>query len=652
MVGDESDPPPTTCPECGVGCQLTRGPDPDRARGRKGPANPDGRLCRRGATTFGRPPEAERLRRPRVRRDGELTPVSWETAMAAAAEGLADARDATGPDSLAFLGAPRCTNEENYLLQKLARLCGTNNVDNRARLCHDQTARALADRLGWPASTNGLDGLRSADVILVVGANPAARQPMAFDSFVRPAVRDGATLVHLDPVGNETTRLADVHLAPRPGTDALLLDHLSARVDARGGVAESFVADRTRDADRYREELTALERGDAAAVAGVDDAAVDRVAELLCERDRTAAVVGTGIDGQPPVSAPDALLNLLLLTGNVGRPGTGLYVFRGLVNEQGATDAGCVPDKLPGHVSVTDADARERVGSVWGVDPPKRPGLDAKALVGAFGDAVRAALVVGENPAVSKRPDEWLDRRLGGLDTLVLVDAAETATTPYADVVLPAATGVEKRGTVTNLDRTVQRVRPVRDPPGDARPDFEVLRELGSRLTAPAQFDFDGPDEAFDELADVSPAYAGLSVGETKSSRQWPGDAGSTLYEDGFETADGRARFVGVQPPVDAGDDDGLRLVSVGRANDDAATRGERDRVRIHPDDAAARDVATGETVAVTDGETVVEAVAETTDDVRRGTAVMHAAIADPLERRGDPNVAVRPLRSAPATQE
>jgi len=658
----------TVCPFCAVGCRLDREGEGESGRvvGRNGPANPEGRLCEQGLHAFDPLDDQQRLTRPLVRRDGDLEPVSWETALDRAVGGFERVLDDSGPDALAFLGAPRCPTETNYLLQKLARTLGTNNVDNRARLCHAEAARVLEARLGWAASTNSLDDLRGADLFLVVGANPAARQPVAFDTAVRPAVNGGATLVHVDPHENETTRLADYHLAPRPGTDALLVSLITALVVESGGVDEQFVAERTTDFEAFQDSLGDRDLLTDAAVADVDPETVEAVATALTDADRVVVMTGTG--GDDAVTA-DALVNLSLATGNLGRPGTGFTILRGLANEQGAVDAGCVPDRLPGHRPVTDKSAHQRVADEWGRPVPETPGQTEHDLVAGFGGGVEAALVVGENPAISRRDADELADSLAALDTLVVHELAPSETTAHADVVFPAAAGVERAGTVTNLDRQVQRLRPLATPPGDARTDFDILCGLGKRLVGDG-FDFDGPDEAFAELARVAPPYEGLSYDAlAERSRRWPAFAGNShagdghaddaddpfLYADGFDTSNGRAAFVTVDLPDlsesgDSGDvDGGLRLVVGDRAGAFGTEDETADRsLTVHPADAQVRDVADGDRVLVASGDATVETTATVSDAVRRGVVHLHASVADPLVRSGtrDRTVRVDPVET------
>jgi formate dehydrogenase major subunit len=602
----------------------------------------------------------DRLTVPLVRRDGQLEPVSWETALDRATEELRGVMASTGPNGLAFFGAPHCTNEENYLLQKIARSLGTNNVDNRARLCHVSAARTLQERLGWPATTNSLADLGEADVIIVAGANPAKRQPVPFNSFVRPAVRAGTTLVHVDPVGNETTRLADYHIAPRPGQDATVFDLLSDQLLAEDAIDRDFVAERTRGFDRFRDSMAEYDREWAAVAAGVESAAlatargsgnddaaatntIASVAKELAAADRIATMVGTGIEDGP--DAASALLDLLLLTGSVGRPGTGLFILRGLANEQGSVDAGCVPDALPGHQSVTDPEARDMVATEWGVTPPSTPGDNARELLAAFGTDIRGALVVGENPAISKREQEWLQERLDAIDALVVIDIMPTGTTDHADVVLPAAAGVEKSGTLTNLERRVQRFPQATEPPGEARPDRAILSELGARLTGDSEaFAYDGAGAVFNELTRVAPTHAGISYEEIDADgRQWPFDEDGVLYRSAFDTPNGLAPFGTARPVPDSDSTAGLNLVTGGRSSEFADGTSDTALLRLDPTDAAERDIDSGEEVVVTDGATELVVTTKVDGRIRQGTVYLPATVADSLLRSSGSTVRVFP---------
>ncbi|MEE6209870.1 molybdopterin-dependent oxidoreductase [Salarchaeum sp. III] len=620
----------TVCPLCAVGCRLDVG-DGDRAVGRTGPANPGGTLCEKGIRAPSVLDDPDRLTTPLVREDGDLVEASWGRALDRAADGLRGVLDEYGADALAFLGAPHCTNEENYRLQKLARVLGTNNVDNRARACHEEAADALIERFGYPATTFAAEDLENTDLLLAVGANPAVQQPVFFDSFVRPAVNRGdATLVQVDPRENETTRLAAHHVAPRPGSDARFLQAVCARLVERGDVDETFLDERTTGYEAYADAVSSVDPVRAAAETGVSADAVDAVADAVAEADRVAVLAATGVENDEGAT-PNALLDLLALTGNVGRPGTGFGLLRGLNNEQGATDAGCRPDGLPGHAPLDDAGARERLADAWGVEPPREPGLTEKEALPAFGEDVRGALVVGENPGVSKRDEAEVAERLDALDTLVVLDVFESETTAHADVVLPAAVGLEKPGTVTSLDRLVQRLSPRADPPGDARTDHAILGGLGRRLAGDA-FAGDIADTAR-ELAAVSDLHGG------PDGERWPpadGGGTDTLYTESFATPDGRARFV--EPSFEASTipEDAFALVVASRAGGFGMEAGD-DRLRLNADDAAELGVEDGERVAVStvDGDASVEAVAHVTDGIRAGTVALHADAADPLVRAG-----------------
>ncbi|WP_256687088.1 molybdopterin oxidoreductase family protein [Halococcus qingdaonensis] len=645
------------CPLCAVGCSVRYDGATGRARGWPGaPVNEGGELCPKGIAAFDVFDDAERLTRPLMRRNGDLEPVSWNEAYDRIEREFGEIVADHGPDTLAFLGAPHCTNEENYLFGKLARSLGTNNVDNRARLCHDSTVSAMEERLGSGGMTNSLADLTEAEAFIVIGSNPADQQPVAFDSYIRPAVNAGAQLIHIDPRANATTRLADTHVAPRPGTDELVVALLVKTILDEGLVDEEFVADRTDGFVAFAASVDEMDAEILAERADIDPAAIQEAARAFGGAERAAVVAGTGVEGDGPddSATADTLLNLLLVTGNLGKRGAGMNLFRGLNNEQGACDAGALPHQLPGGRSVTDSAARAQVTDVWGVEPPAEPGPTELDLVRGFGSEVRGAFVLGENPAVTKLDRQGVARGLRSLDFLLVQDVTHTETTAHADIVLPAAVWSEKTGTVTNLDRQVQRTRVLESPPGAARSDLEILCALGERLVGDG-FGYENPREVFDELTTVNPQYAGMSYeGIGMDSQRWPfpddADAGTdVLHREEFMTGERRAPFVSIptaEPDEEVADDE-LVLLTGSRSGDVATTTmgsevgAPDDTLLVHSADADARGVADGERVVVESQDGRIELVAERSQGVRQGTVFVHAGVADPLLGAGRTRVRI-----------
>ncbi|WP_136602165.1 formate dehydrogenase subunit alpha [Salinigranum halophilum] len=640
------------CPFCGVGCgiQYMEG---GKATGWKGPVNTKGEICPKGAAAWDVIDHPDRLTAPLVRDGDVLREATWDEALDRVVESFERVRRAHGPDALAFFASSNCTNEENYVLQKLARALGTNNVDNCARLCHASTVAAMGDRLGAGAMTNSLDDLREADVFFLIGANPADQHPIIFRSYLLPALRVGTKLVHVDPRETTTTQAADLHLPVRPGYDIPLLNAMAAVVVEDGLVNDAFVAERTTGFESYRESLDGVDVDAAAEQAGVDPADLREAARLYGEADRAAAFTGMGMSQHHyGTENVHALINLALLTGNVGRRGTGVNPLRGQNNVQGAGDVGALPNVLPGYQSVTDADARARVSEVWGFEPPALPGRTEVELTHAAGDTVHAAYVFGENPAVTEPNQERVRAALERFDCLVVHDGFLTETAEYADVVLPGSLWAEKSGTVTNTDRQVMRMRPNTTPPGDARTDLDILCALAGRLTD-LDFDYPDPESVFDELARVSPDYDGMTYdGIGTGSQRWPfdrdaGEGTAVLHREAFESGSKTApfRIVDHVAPADAVEGDALVLTTgrvIQQFNSGALTRrsetlmrmrGE-DVLQIHPDDADARSIEDGTRVVVENDRGRVALAAEVTPAIRPGTVFMTFHYADPLANR------------------
>ena len=651
MSERDFEPRHSVCPYCGVGCGIEYAGD-GRATGWKAPVNTRGEICPKGAAAWEVVDHDDRLRRPLVRESGTLVTAPWGEALGRVETAMRDIVDEHGADALAFFASSNCTNEENYLFQKLARMLGTNNVDNCARLCHSSTVAAMSERFGVGAMTNTLEDLTEADCYLVTGANPAEQHPIIFRSYLLPAVREGTDLIHVDPRANDTTDAADLHLPVRPGYDIPLLNAMCTVVLEEGLVDGAFVDERTEGVDALREHLADVDVDANAEMASVDPDDLREAARTFATADRAAAFTGMGMSQHHcGTDNVHALLNLVLLTGNVGRPGTGVNPLRGQNNVQGAGDVGTLPSVLPGYEPVTDPDARERVADVWGVEPPAEPGLTEVELTHRFGEEIRGAFVFGENPAVTEPNATEVARAFADLDFLVVLDLFETETAELADVVLPGSAWAEKSGTVTNTDRRVMRMRANAEPPGEARRDLEVLRTVAARVTdRPEAFRYDGPEAVFEELTDVNPLYAGLSyesIGDGYGRWPFPEGAGSgtdVLHEERFATGEPTAPLVPVDhvPPADDLADGDL-VLTTGRVlqhfNSGALTRrsgtlmrmrGE-DALQVHPDDAADRGVADGDVVRVANDRGSVTVEAEVTPAVREGTVFMTFHYADPL---------------------
>ncbi|HMK92253.1 MAG TPA: formate dehydrogenase subunit alpha, partial [Thermoleophilia bacterium] len=514
----------------------------------------------------------ERLTEPLVRRDGELVPAGWDEALGLVAERLTAIRDEHGPDALAGFASARCTNEENYLFQKLMRaVVGTNNVDHCARLCHASTVTGLAQSLGSGAMTNPFADLLAADTILVIGSNTTEAHPIGA-LYIKRAVRNGAKLIVADPREIDLVRFADLHLRLRPGTNVALVNGLAHVVLREGLIDQAFIAERTEGFDELEALLAEYTPGRVEEITGVPAAQIEAAARLYGAAAAASIVYSMGITqhshGTEHVLA---VSNLALMTGNFGRPGTGVNPLRGQNNVQGACDMGALPGDYTGYQKVADPDARAAFSAAWGVELPAAPGLTVTEAVDAMHEGrIKALFVMGENPMLSDPDITHVEESLRRLDFLAVQDIFLTETARLADVVLPATTFAEKEGTFTNSERKVQRVRKALDAPGQARADWKILVELANRLGAGWQYR--SPRQVLDEVAGVTPSYAGMSFErlDDEGGLCWPcptADHPGTprLHEGRFTRGLGRFFAVAYQPPAEEPDDEYPLRLTTGR---------------------------------------------------------------------------------------
>jgi formate dehydrogenase major subunit len=566
----------TVCPYCGVGCALTYHVWDNvilKAQGRDSPVN-RGRLCVKGRYGWDYALHRQRLTAPLIRRAeayprGALTdPASrngqgareapaafreatWEEALALVADQLLAIKAAHGPRALAGFGSAKGSNEEAYLFQKLMRAAlGTNNVDHCTRLCHASSVAALLETIGSGAVTDVFADARHAEVLLLTGTNTTANHPVAA-TFFKDAAKRGAKLIVVDPRRPPIADYAAWYCQIRPGTDVAFYNALMHVLVAEGLTDEAFVRARTDGFEALRALVAGYPPERVAPLCGIDADTIRVVAQTV-GRARTMMIFwGMGVS-QHTHGTDNArcLVSLCLLTGNVGRPGTGLHPLRGQNNVQGASDAGLVPMFYPDYQSVGSAAARAKFEAAWGARLDPDPGLTVvEVMAGARAGRVRGMLIMGENPSLSDPDRTEVGVALSRLEFLAVQDLFLTETAEFADVVLPAASFLEKTGTYTNTDRRVQLGRKVLDPPGGARPDADILCDLAARLGYPMSYDT--PEAVFAEFAGLTANYRGLTYARLgRTGRLWPcpdpdaPDGQAVLFPDRFPTPTGRARFV------------------------------------------------------------------------------------------------------------
>ena len=559
----------SVCPYCGVGCQLTYHIKDNRilyVNGRDGPAN-HGRLCVKGRYGFDYVHHAQRLTVPLIRRadvpkrgDFTINPdnamdvfreATWEEALAYAAQGLKTIRDCDGGRALAGFGSAKGSNEEAYLFQKLVRAgFGSNNVDHCTRLCHASSVAALLEGIGSGAVSNPVMDVSKAEVVIVIGANPTVNHPVAA-TWIKNTVKNGTKLIVVDPRRSDLERLAHRFLQFKPDTDVALLNAMMHVIVHERLVDQAFIAERTIGYEELRDNVAGYTPEAMAPICGIDAETIRYVARLYASSRASMILWGMGISQH--IHGTDnarCLIALALMTGQIGRPGTGLHPLRGQNNVQGASDAGLIPMMYPDYQRVDHPKAREKFERLWDTHLDPQPGLTVVEIMQAILDGkVRGMYIMGENPAMSDPDADHARDALAALEHLVVQDIFLTETAYLADVVLPATGFPEKSGTFTNTDRMVQIGRQAITPPGQAMPDLWIIREIAKRIGL--SWSYAGPSEVFDEMRRAMPSIAGITWErlEREHAVTYPcpveGDPGHpVVFIDKFPTATGRAKFV------------------------------------------------------------------------------------------------------------
>ncbi len=574
----------TLCPYCGVGCSVTAHVDEERNQvawidGRDSRVS-DRRLCVKGRYGFDYATHAHRLTVPLIRRDDaypkgplsgavrlkrgrrpgglvdyrEVLPAfreaTWDEALDLVASKLKEIRETYGGQALAGFGSAKCSNEEAYLFQKLVRVgFKTNNVDHCTRLCHASSVAALMETIGSGAVSTTFRDIENSDVALLTGTNTTANHPVAA-TFFKQAAKRGCKLIVVDP---HRPRLADHayrYIRIKPGTDVAFYNGVMHEIIARGLVDEKFVRDRTLNYDELCKVVEDYPPRVAAQIAGVTAEEIIDCANTFGSAKAALVFWGMGISQHTHgTDNARSLISLVLMTGNVGRPGTGLHPLRGQNNVQGASDAGLIPMVYPDYQGVTSDDVRNKFEAAWGTELDPKPGLTVVEIMAeALKKDIRGMYVMGENPFISDPNSNKVRKALSALDFLVVQDIFLTETAEFADVILPASSFFEKTGTYTNTDRRVQIGRPVLELPGQARHDWKITCEIGKRMGAPG-FEFASVEDVFAEFTGLTRNYAGLTYEHLGlEGKLWPcpdpvgTDGTVVLFGESFPS--GRGKFV------------------------------------------------------------------------------------------------------------
>ncbi len=550
----------TTCGYCGVGCAIELETEGDRVVAVNPSHTSDaniGNLCVKGRFGMDFIHHPDRLTKPLIRRggkQGKLEPAGWDEAIALVARRFNEIKAKHGPHSLAGITSARATNEDNYVFQKLVRCAfGTNNIDHCARLCHMASAVALKNAVGSSAPSASAPDVRLATAFVIVGSNTTETHPVISSQVFKAKYESGAKVVVVDPRRIEMVNHADVWLRPKPGTNVAVLNGL-AHVIIQEGLADlEFIAERTLDWEAYKENVKSYTPERVEEISGVPAERIREAALIYGAAERGMLLWGMGITQHlTGVDGALAMANLSILTGHVGKPGTGFIPLRGQSNVQGASDMQGQHNALPGYHSIKDPKDRAKFEKAWGVPMPDNQFRTIVQLEeGAISGEIKGMYIMGENPMGSSPDIAEVEHGLKALDFLVVQDMFLSETAALADVVLPVASFAEKDGTFTNTERRVQLIRPAVPPPGEARADWQVVCEISTAMGYPMSYA--STAAIMEEIASLVPSYAGIRHERLDNGGlQWPcldtEHAGTRfLYAESFPTATGKAAFSLVQ---------------------------------------------------------------------------------------------------------
>ncbi|HQJ88668.1 MAG TPA: formate dehydrogenase subunit alpha [Methanoregulaceae archaeon] len=641
---------PTTCPYCGTGCGFNLVVKDGKVTGvapwHRNPVN-EGKVCPKGNYAWEFVNAEDRLTTPLIKKDGKFVEASWDEAYDLIATKLKQYK----PDELAALASARVSNEENYLMQKFARVVmKTPNVDHCARLCHASTVAGLAAIFGSGAMTQSIKDIADADVVFVIGSNTLEQHPL-IGRRIMQAKKRGAKVIVADPRLTPTAKLADIYMPFYSGTDVALFNGMMQYIIKNDLYDKEFVEKRTKDFDKLKEvvmkDTYSLEN--VAKITGVPAETIKAAADLYGRAKAANILYSMGITQHTVgVDNVKSVGNIQMLTGNLGRPGTGVCALRGQNNVQGACDMGALPNVYSGYQQVANPDIRKKMQDAWGVEDiaEGRVGYTVTEMINVLADEpgkLKAMYIMGENPMVSDPDLHHVEKGLKNLEFLVVQDIFMTETAQLADVVLPATCYAERDGTQTSTERRVQLWRKAQDAPGQAKYDWQIISELAAKMGYAAQFPYTSAEDIFNEIAKVTPSYAGMTYERLGTEGlHWPcptPDHPGTpiLHKEKFATPDGLGIFTPIEwkPPAEVPDAEYPLILTTGRClwhwHTGTMTRRsvslEREEptgwIEINPEDAKALGIKDREMVKAITRRGEVKVPARVTDEIKKGVTFM-----------------------------
>ncbi len=631
----------TVCTYCGVGCNLEIATDNGEILSITAPYDAEvnqGHTCLKGRFAFKFYNHPERLDSPMIKRNGAFEKVSWDEVYDFITEKFTQYKETYGPDSMAGISSSRCTNEENYLMQKFFRaVIQTNNIDGCARVCHSPTALGMQRTFGTGAATNSIEDLRHTNCIMVIGANPTDAHPVTGAKLKQFAMKSGNVSIVIDPRRTELARYATHHLALRPGTNVAVLNMMMYYIVTEGWVDKAFIANRTEGYEDFKKELLSIDLDHLEAVSGVPREQVRAAAGDYAHAPSAMSFHGLGVtEHSQGTFTVMQIADLAMLTGNIGRKGVGVNPLRGQNNVQGSADMGVQPHQGAGYLDVTRPDVNKRYNEFYGSTVPTHIGYKIPEMFQAALDGkLKAIWIIGEDVVQTDPNTQKVIRALEATDLVIVQELFMTETAKHADVILPGASFLEKSGTFTNGERRVQAVRQVVDPIPGTKPDGQIIVDLMNRMGY-KQPDYT-PDGMLEEISQIVPFFAGIRWDRLgKNGLQWPvapdGTDTQILHQEEFKRGLGYFEFHpweetqeiqehGKKYPYILTTNRELEHYNCGAMTRRTANQEilKSDYLMIHPEDAAENGISEGDFVCLESPRGKVDVKARITDEVKPG---------------------------------